>query len=91
MSTKDITAKVRRLKNLQAKAEELQSEINAIQDELKAELTAQNTEELKAGAYKIRFTTVISNRFDSKLFKATHADLYNQYTRQTTSRRFSVA
>lgn len=91
MSTKDITAKVRRLKRLQAKAEEVQNEINAISDELKAEMLAQNTEELKAGEYKIRFTTVTSNRFDSKLFKALYSELYNQFTKQTTSRRFTIA
>lgn len=91
MSTKDITAKVRRLKRLQAKADELQSEINTIQDELKAELTAQNTEELNAGEYKIRFTTVTSNRFDSKSFKALYSELYKQFTKQTTSRRFTIA
>ncbi len=91
MSTNELTAKVRRLKRLQAKAEELQGQITALQDELKAELKAQDTEELKAGEYKIRFTAVTSNRFDSKAFKATHADLYNQYLKQTTSHRFSVA
>ena len=91
MSTKDITAKVRRLKRLQAKADELQSEINTIQDELKAELTAQNTEELNAGEYKIRFTTVTSIRFDSKSFKALYSELYNQFTKQTSSRRFTIA
>ena len=91
MSTKDITAKVRRLKRLQAKADELQAEITAIQDELKAELTAQNAEELNAGEYKIRFTTVTSNRFDSKSFKALYSDLYNQFTKQTSSRRFTIA
>ena len=91
MSTKDITAKVRRLKRLQAKADELLNEINAIQDELKAELTAQNAEELNAGEYKIRFTTVTSNRFDSKSFKALYSELYKQFTKQTTSRRFTIA
>lgn len=91
MSTNELTAKVRRLKKLQARAEELQSEITAIQDELKAELVEQNTEGLKVGTFKIRYTTVTSNRFDSKAFKATHADLYSQYTKQTTSRRFIVA
>ncbi|MDD6633890.1 MAG: hypothetical protein PUE69_00785 [Ruminococcus sp.] len=91
MSTQEITSKVRKLKRLQTKAEEIQGEITAIQNELKALLTQQNTEELKAGTYKIRFTTVVSNRFDSKAFKATHQDLYNQYTRQTTTKRFSVA
>lgn len=91
MSTKDITTKVRRLKRLQAKADELQTEINAIQDELKAELAAQNAEELNAGEYKIRFTTVTSNRFDSKSFKALYSDLYKQFTKQTSSRRFTIA
>ncbi|MCH5297823.1 MAG: hypothetical protein J1E85_09150 [Ruminococcus sp.] len=91
MSTNELTAKVRRLKKLQARAEEIQSEITAIQDELKAELVEQNTEELKVGTFKIRYATVTSNRFDSKAFKATHADLYSQYTKQTKSRRFIVA
>lgn len=91
MSTNELTSKVRKLKRLQAKAEELQGEITAIQDELKAELTAQNLEEMRAGDFKIRFTSVISNRFDTATFKKNHLDLYNQYIKQTTSRRFSVA
>ena len=91
MSTQEITSKVRKLKRLQTKAEEIQGEITAIQNELKALLTQQNTEEMNVGMFKIRFTTVVSNRFDSKAFKATHQDLYNQYTKQTTTKRFSVA
>lgn len=54
MTTTEITAKVRKLKKLQAKAEELNAEIKAIQDEIKAEMAAQNAEEIKAGGYKIR-------------------------------------
>lgn len=91
MSTNEITAKVRKLKRLQTKAEELKEEITAIQDELKAVLTSQNVEELRAGTFKIRFIPVVSNRFDTAAFKKTHLDLYNQYTKQTTSRRFSIA
>ncbi|MCH5299017.1 MAG: hypothetical protein J1E96_04560 [Ruminococcus sp.] len=90
MSTNELTAKVRRLKRLQTKAEELKEEITAIQDELKAVLTAQNVEEMKAGTFKIRFIPVVSNRFDTAAFKKTHLDLYNQYIKPTTSRRFSV-
>lgn len=91
MSTNEITTKIRRLKKLQAKAEELQSEITAIQDELKALMVEQNTEEMQAGVFKLRYKTVTSNRFDTAAFKKTHIDLYNQYTKQTTSHRFSVA
>ncbi len=91
MSTNELTAKVRKLKRLQLKAEELNDEIKAVQDELKAIMTAQNLEEMKAGTFKIRFIPVTSNRFDTAAFKKTHLDLYNQYIKQTTSRRFSVA
>lgn len=91
MSTNEITSKIHRLKKLQSKAAELDNEIKAIQDELKSELIAADTDELKAGIFKISYKEVVGNRFDSKAFKATHADLYSRYTKQTTSRRFIVA
>ena len=40
ISNNEITAKVRRMKRLQAKADELDAEIKAIQDEIKAEIKA---------------------------------------------------
>lgn len=91
MSTKDITAKIRRMKRLQAKASELDAEIKAIQNELKAELTANNVDEMTAGAFKFSYKEVISNRFDTTAFKKTYSELYKQFTKQTTSRRFLVA
>lgn len=91
MSTKDLQSKVIELKDLKAMAEELQAEITAIEDELKAECIRQGTEELQAGIFKIRYKTVSSNRFDTKAFKTAHSDLYEQFTKQTTSSRFSVA
>lgn len=79
MSTTEITAKVRRMKKLQSKVQELEIEIKAIQGEIKAVMEQQDTQEMKAGIFTIRFKEVISNRFDSSAFKKTHADLYNQY------------
>ena len=91
MSTNEITAKVRKMKKLQAKAAELDTEIKAIQDEIKSELDALGTDELRAGEFKIRYAAVTSNRFDTASFKKMYAALYQQFTKQTTSRRFSVA
>lgn len=91
MSTIDMTAKIRELKELKAMAEELTAEITAIEDTIKAEMMARNVEEMTVDVFKVRYKTVISNRFDSKAFKATHADLYSQYTKPTESRRFTVA
>ena len=91
MSTKDLTAKVRSLKELEALIAEAQAEAEGITDELKAEMINRNTEEMTVDVFKIRYKTVKSNRFDTNAFKSTHKELYNQYIKQTESRRFTVA
>lgn len=91
MSVNELTSKVKELKELKLMAEELAAEITAIEDTIKAEMTARETEEIITGEYKVRWTKVTSNRFDSTAFKKTHADLYSQYTKTTESRRFSIA
>ena len=48
-------------------------------------------EELQAGSYIIRWTSVLSNRFDSAAFKRVHDDLYKAFTKQVASRRFSIS
>lgn len=91
MSINEMTAKVRELKELKTMAEELAAEISSIEDSIKAEMTSQGVEEMTVDVFKVRYKTVKSNRFDSTAFKATHSDLYNQYLKQTTTRRFTVA
>ena len=91
MSSVELTSKVRELKELKIMAEELAAEITAIEDAIKAEMTARATDEIIAGEYKIRWKVVTSNRFDTAAFKKTHADLYGQYVRSTETRRFTVA
>lgn len=90
MNTNELTTKVRKLKELKIFADELLAEITTIEDELKAEMTAQNVEEMTVDVFKLRYKAATSNRFDSKTFQATHAELYEQYTKPTTYRRFTV-
>ncbi len=91
MSTVELTGKVRGLKELKEMAEELQAEITSIENTIKVEMTARNIDEMQADVFKVRWTKVISNRFDTKFFKTSHADLYNQYSKPTVAKRFSVA
>lgn len=91
MANNELSSKVRELKELKTMAEELAAEITAIEDEIKAEMTARNTEEMIIDVYKIRWTKVISNRFDSTAFKKANADLYNLFTKAVETRRFTVA
>jgi predicted phage-related endonuclease len=90
MEKQELIKKVRELKELQVMADELQAEITAIQDELKAEMTIQNVTELQVDVFKIRWTPVTSNRFDTTAFKKIYNDLYNQFTKVVESRRFTI-
>ena len=89
MSTNELTAKIKALRELQSLIDEATAEADAIKDALKAHMG--DTEELRAGEYKVTWKPVTSSRFDSTAFKLTHADLYQQYTKPTTTRRFCVA
>lgn len=91
MSTNELAGKVRELKELKAMAEELAAEITAIEDTLKAELTARNTDEMTVDVFKVRWTTVTSNRLDTTAFRKAMPDLAQRFTKTTQSRRFTVA
>ena len=64
---------------------------DSYKEAIKEEMVRQNTEELVAGAYIVRFTNVISNRFDSTTFKRLYADLYKDFIKPVSCRRFSVS
>jgi predicted phage-related endonuclease len=91
MSTIEITSKIETLKDLEALIEEAKAEAETLRDEIKAEMLNRNTEEMEAGQYIIRWTSVLSQRFDTTSFKKVYGDLYKEYTKQTASRRFSIA
>ena len=91
MSVNEMISKVRTLKELEALISEAQAEAEAIKDELKATMTEQNTEELTVDVYKIRYTTVSSERVDTTAFKKALPDLAKQFTKTSTTRRFSIA
>ncbi len=90
MSVNELSAKIRELKELQQLVEEAEAEMEAIRDELKAHMTEQNAEEITVDVFKVRYTTVQSSRFDTAAFKKTHADLYAQYSKPTTTKRFTI-
>lgn len=91
MSTTNINERVKELKELQRMSDELNTEIEAIKDELKAEMAARNTDEILTSEYKLRCKEVSSSRFDTTSFKNKYVDLYNQFVKVTTSKRFTIA
>ena len=91
MTMVEITDKVKELKELKTLAKELEKEIEKIEDEIKAEMLKRETEELDIGQYIIRWTSVLTNRFDTKAFKEIMPDIYKKYTKQVASKRFTIS
>lgn len=91
MSTNELVMKVEKLRALEELLEEVKAEAESVRDEIKQEMLTQDTEELEAGQYIIRWTSVLTNRFDTTAFKKVLPDVYKAYTKQITSRRFSIA
>ena len=91
MSTIEITGKIEALKDLESLIEEAKAEAEALRDEIKTEMLNRDTEELEAGQYIVRWTSVLTQRFDTTAFKKVMPEVYKEYTKQISSRRFSIA
>ena len=91
MSTVEITSKIEALKDLESLIEEAKAEAEALRDEIKTEMLNRDTEEMEAGQYIVRWTSVLTQRFDTTAFKKVMPDVYKEYTKQVSSRRFSIA
>ena len=91
MSRNELIAKIEALAEWEAVIEEAKAEADALRDSIKQEMMERETEELTVGRYIIRWTSVISNRFDTAAFKKTYGELYQSFTRQSTSRRFTIS
>ncbi len=90
MSQNELISKIEDLKALEQLIKEAEEEVEALKDSIKAEMLEQGTEELIAGTYIIRWTTTLTNRFDTTAFKRKYDELYKAFTKQTTSRRFTI-
>ena len=91
MSKVELLAKIELLNRYEAMMEEIKGEADKVRNAIKAEMEAREVEELIAGQYIVRYTSVLSNRFDSTAFKKVLPDLYKAYTKQVSSRRFSIS
>ncbi len=91
MSANEITTKIEALRELEELIEEAKVEAESLRDEIKAEMLSRNTEEMSVGQYIVRFTSVLSNRFDTTGFKRAYGELYKEFTKQTASRRFTIS
>lgn len=88
MSNPNLTPKITELMELKRMRDELDAEIQAAEDEIKAAMGDDDT--LLAGPFKVTWKAVTSSRLDSTALKKALPEIAAQFMKQTTTRRFSI-
>ena len=91
MTERIIENRVNKLRELEAQQKEIEAQAEAIRAEFKADLEEKRLDELKTKNFILRWKEIISNRLDSKALKAALPDVYGQFCKASTSRRFTIA
>ncbi len=90
MSQNQIIAKLTELQELKRMQEELAVEIEATQDEIKAHMTEAGLDCMTAGAFKVSWKSVTSTRIDTAALRRDLPEIWSEYGKTTTARRFTV-
>lgn len=90
MSTKELDSSAAEYFAIMESIEALQAQAEAIRDAMKAAMTEHGAEELEGSGWRATWHTTHTSRFDSKRFKADHAELYSEYTVKGYSTRFTL-
>ena len=89
MSITEMEAKARELQELKRMREELEAEITAMEDAIKAAMG--DREQVTAGAYKITWKAITSSQVDTSAIKRELPEIAARYTKTSTVKRFTVA
>ena len=87
-ANESIITKVEELMDLRKLAEELQNQMDAITDEIKAYMGDEET--MMAGSWKVTYKETVSRRMDSKALKNLLGDALVEYYKTIVTRPFKV-
>lgn len=91
MSRTDLNATVKEIRELKRMKEELEAEIAAAEDLIKAEMNRTENYTILGDDYKITWNEVTSTRVDTTALKAALPDVVARFTKTSTTRRFCIA
>lgn len=80
--------RAKRYCDLNALIKDLQREQDTIKQEIQLEL--KEAQKAVIGDYRVKWSTVISNRLDSKSLEKEHPEIVQKYKKESSSRRFEI-
>lgn len=91
MKHEDMIKAIEAYREWKALEEAAKKEREALEAVIKEAMEHDGMEEASYGRYIVRYTSVLSNRFDSTAFKKEYPEVYLAYTKQVGSKRFTVS
>ena len=91
MATNELVSKLNELTELRRMADDISAEIEAIQNEIKVHMDEANTDTITAGNFKVTWKPITSTRIDTTALRKDLPEVWQEYGKTTTTRRFSVA
>jgi len=91
MSADELDRKVDQIRELKRMIEEAQTEITGIEEAIKAQMSAEDTDELRGNKCKVTWKLTSTTRIDSKALKKELPDIAAKYSSTTTYRKFLIA
>lgn len=87
---KEFTAKIRQIKELEQQKKQTEEAISDLKDKIKDFMEKNKTTELAVDIFTVHWSETTSEHFDSKAFRKDNEELYSEYLRKTTTKRFSI-
>ncbi len=91
MTERMIENRIKKLQEIEAQQKELEAQAEALKAEIKADMESKGVDELKTKNFIVRWKEIISSRLDGKALKAALPDVYRQFVKSSSSRRFTIA
>lgn len=88
--SEDLEGEIKDIRALEAKINELKELKEEKETLIKSVLDNAGVEELKIGAFTVRFTNIVRNNFNTTAFKKKYLELYNAFIKQSNYRKFTI-
>lgn len=85
MTERQIENRVKKLREIESQRKALEEKEKALKEEIKKDMESKGLEEIRTKNF------IISNTLDSKALRATFPDICEQFTKQSASKRFTIA
>lgn len=91
MTERRIERRLKKLAELEMQIADLQMEAEAIKDKIKQDMEEKGIDEMCCRDKVIRWRIIQTNRLDGKALQRALPDVYRQFLKPCTSKRFTIA